>query len=382
MLDVNFQMLLGAGLIVYLSLALGLTMMLGVLREQAELRWWAASTWASVVGVLLMAWPGDPLVPWPVLLARNLAMGATGLLVLCGIARYLRRRVPLVSGLALLGAYITAVVWFTWYAPDRPLRYALFGVLSMAWDVWAIVLLVRRDGAGISIGRRIAASVLAVAALLWAARTGLRPWTLPAAGGLVLVTYLGNVVLLGAKYLALLMLLFERQLAELRVLARTDGLTRVLNRGAVLADGRAQLAACRRTRQPFSALMFDLDHFKRVNDTFGHQAGDAALRHAVDVLQRGIRRSDALFGRYGGEEFVLFLPGVEAVGAAEIARRLRTELEAQPLQLGTRHIVLTASVGVGMAAAADDLDAVLARADEGVYAAKATGRNRVAASTG
>jgi diguanylate cyclase (GGDEF)-like protein len=176
-----------------------------------------------------------------------------------------------------------------------------------------------------------------------------------------------------------MILLVERQLVELRRLARTDALTGAPNRAALLDDGQHQLALCRRQQRPFSALLLDLDYFKRINDTWGHQTGDEALRHSFRILRDDLRSYDVLFGRYGGEEFVLFLPGAALAQACALAERLRARLAAQPLvRAGQPPIPLTVSIGVAEAQPGGNLDRLLGRADAALYRAKAEGRDRVA----
>ena len=123
--------------------------------------------------------------------------------------------------------------------------------------------------------------------------------------------------------------------------------------------------------------MLDLDFFKQINDTWGHPVGDDALRHCVRVLRRNLRSYDALFGRYGGEEFALLLPGVALADARSLAERLRTRLATHPLKTGHGNIALTASIGVAEATA-PRLERLLAQADAALYRAKADGRDRVA----
>ncbi|SFF57407.1 PAS domain S-box-containing protein/diguanylate cyclase (GGDEF) domain-containing protein [Fontimonas thermophila] len=173
----------------------------------------------------------------------------------------------------------------------------------------------------------------------------------------------------------------ERKHAELaaRQLAVRDTLTGVLNRRGLEA-GLASVFE-RRKREPGLAvalLLIDLDHFKQANDTHGHAAGDAVLRHVAGVLERAVRRTD-LVARLGGDEFVVALVGIDGLAKAErIARSIVDEIQ-RPIALGDGvQVQIGASVGVAMAAPADaSAAAVLARADAAMYAAKQAGRGRV-----
>jgi diguanylate cyclase (GGDEF)-like protein len=167
--------------------------------------------------------------------------------------------------------------------------------------------------------------------------------------------------------------------AELRRQASTDGLTGILNHSAFIAAGQAEMERGRTDGQALSVLMFDVDHFKRINDRYGHAGGDLALQHLVGLLRSGLRDSD-LIGRLGGEEFAIVLRAVSPPMAGDIAERLRGRVETSRLAFGDRVIVMTVSVGVAVRGPADrTIEPIIARADEALYRAKAGGRNRVEA---
>jgi len=164
--------------------------------------------------------------------------------------------------------------------------------------------------------------------------------------------------------------------ARLRRLATTDPLTGLSNRRHFFERGAQELRRAARYRRPLALLMLDIDHFKSVNDRFGHEAGDAVLRDLAERLRTGLRSSD-LPGRIGGEEFAALLPETTAEQAEGLAERLRAAIAASPLGPGAR---ITVSLGVALAlpASEDSIDAVLRRADAALYRAKAGGRNQVA----
>jgi diguanylate cyclase (GGDEF)-like protein len=172
--------------------------------------------------------------------------------------------------------------------------------------------------------------------------------------------------------------------AKLEQMASTDPLTRVYNRRVFLDWCEKELHRSQRTGTPFSILMVDLDHFKDVNDTFGHQGGDLALCAAVEEIQDSIRGIDVL-GRWGGEEFTVLLPGASLEAAFVVAERVRRNIAGISLPMRTvtkrdetRFVTVTASVGLAAFQGEEDTIAdVMQRADSALYQAKARGRNQV-----
>ena len=164
---------------------------------------------------------------------------------------------------------------------------------------------------------------------------------------------------------------------RLELLATVDSLTETLNRRRFLELAAREVGRARRHNRPLAALLFDLDHFKAVNDTYGHAAGDQTLRQTAAAARGALRDSDVL-ARYGGEEFVALLPETDLQGAAAVAERLRAAVAAMTIEADGVRISITTSVGV--AEWRDDeasLERALARADEALYAAKRSGRNKV-----
>ncbi len=164
----------------------------------------------------------------------------------------------------------------------------------------------------------------------------------------------------------------------LEQLSTTDALTGLRNRRFAERFIGQEIERTRRHGNELSVFMADLDHFKRVNDSFGHGVGDAALRHTAAVLSKQMRKTDVA-ARWGGEEFLFALVEVPLAGAAVFAERQRAALEATPLVLADgRSIELTASIGVAaLLPGHTELQALLAAVDQALYAAKDAGRNRV-----
>lgn len=164
--------------------------------------------------------------------------------------------------------------------------------------------------------------------------------------------------------------------AELEKLAMLDALTGAGNRRHLDQRFDAEIAICRRDERCLSLVMFDLDHFKRINDTWGHPAGDIVLQKVVLVAKDLLRPSDFL-ARIGGEEFVMLLPGACLEGSKQIAERIRLAIAAQNIQVGNESVQVTASFGIANVALSMSLEDAIARADAALYRAKHGGRNQI-----
>lgn len=168
--------------------------------------------------------------------------------------------------------------------------------------------------------------------------------------------------------------------SQLRELATCDSLTGLLNRRAFLERGTALLDHCRRHAKPCAVLMIDIDHFKRINDRYGHQTGDDSLRACAASIAGALREADIL-GRLGGEEFAALLPHSSTESAHLVAERIRDAIsELQILSIASEPLRITVSIGMAEMAHRDaGIETILAWADQALYRAKAAGRNKVLA---
>jgi diguanylate cyclase (GGDEF)-like protein len=165
---------------------------------------------------------------------------------------------------------------------------------------------------------------------------------------------------------------------ETREHSLRDSLTNCFNRGHGLDTLESELRRARRSRQPLSILMFDIDHFKTINDELGHLRGDDLLRAVGAQLTRVLRSSDVRC-RYGGDEFLIILPDTPLVGAQQVAESVRREIATLAMNAGSKTIPVTLSVGVAAAGPAElGVSALIERADNALYQAKRAGRDRVA----
>jgi diguanylate cyclase (GGDEF)-like protein len=168
-----------------------------------------------------------------------------------------------------------------------------------------------------------------------------------------------------------------RMVKRLEELATTDGLTGLLNKRALTETARQKLRSAQRFKKPLSVLVCDLDHFKRVNDSYGHDVGDRVIVGFADVLRRAKRETDAV-GRFGGEEFVVVCEQTDPAGAELLALRVRQELAATTFVTQDGPLTVTCSVGVATyPQAGEDWDELFKATDEALYASKRGGRDRV-----
>lgn len=162
---------------------------------------------------------------------------------------------------------------------------------------------------------------------------------------------------------------------QLLQLSRHDGLTNLYNRRTFFELTGSEIARAKRYSIPISAIMFDLDHFKAINDTFGHLAGDFVLNRAAKILKKNSRLNDVT-ARYGGEEFVMLLPNTNSQQAVIVAERIRKEIETTTFDFDQHNIRLTISCGVAeLKEEDDDKNSFLSAVDEQLYEAKHAGRN-------
>lgn len=331
----------------------------------------------GLIGIMAMS---TPLPPW-IVVAANVCTVTGYLLVWSGLRQYLgrpagHRWVLAIAAAVLLLQSLPAV------RSSLPLR------LLVGWPViagtcyaaaWVIVKTPRSRGSlaltGMAVWMALYGSQQAVRVVLLAQAMALGEaidWNsvLMTAGRLLFFLF----ILVTMLWCALLVI--QDKAAALRRHADLDPLTGWFNRRAMASMVAAEVARARRLGSGLHLLVFDIDHFKSINDRHGHAAGDRALRHVTQRVAEALREYDLRF-RIGGEEFVVCVPGTQALGAAE---RLREQVATGPLDLDGAPLAITVSVGCASWAPSDaSWEAVLQRADEALYRAKRGGRNRVCA---
>lgn len=195
------------------------------------------------------------------------------------------------------------------------------------------------------------------------------------------------IVFFFALFMSLIIFYFEKrsfiQTVQLKKLnhslgkmVNTDILTRLSNRRSGLEFIQRQLKLCKREKKDFSLCFFDIDFFKKINDTYGHEIGDLALQHFAKLAEKNIRKSD-MFARWGGEEFLLVLPMTNAKGSYTICENLRKLIHDTPLVLNNQTITMTVSIGItSLQDSTENIDNLLQRVDKALYEAKDNGRNQ------
>lgn len=303
-----------------------------------------------------------------------------------------------IAGAAMeLGAYCLFFGFRRWRQALYPATAAAMLVVAgavalgaspqqMTWTVAVLVALLASAAAMILLRpqndapllQRIIGGVDALFALaiwMWMAVAGGRMDTFDASP-ILGFAYLSSYLLMIVNGFGFLLLCKMKDDAGMRRLATIDGLTETLNRRAFFERADAARMLAQRLRKPIALMMLDLDHFKQLNDGFGHACGDDALR-VFAATARGMLREHDLMGRLGGEEFALALPGTGLEGALHAAERLRVAVTEAPLPSCATGYRMTVSIGVIVIEPNEELTAALARADHALYAAKVGGRNRV-----
>ncbi len=173
------------------------------------------------------------------------------------------------------------------------------------------------------------------------------------------------------RYIFIINIMKLKNVAEKKAI--TDKLTGLFNRSIIDTLIQVEIERAKRNNKPISILLFDIDHFKKINDTYGHDKGDYALKTIAEIARRTLRKSDYVL-RWGGEEFLVILPETDLDGATKVAEKIRSNIENYNFKdIGK----VTVSIGVTMLKMGEPLNNAIKRVDEALYAAKNKGRNRV-----
>ena len=283
-------------------------------------------------------------------------------------------RATIAEGVLVLALLVVAVVYpiSAFSSVEQGMTIYVLAVYFLVPNRWILTTAVSLTGT---------AAFLIIATLRWT--EPLNQWATMVA----LLCFANFIGAAGSQRLHILRRLQYRALRsswqsndQLRRAADTDGLTRLLNRRRFFSAAAARLAEAQKEELPCSVLFFDVDHFKSVNDEYGHAAGDQCLRHIASIC-RAFFRSGDLVGRTGGEEIAVFLEGSDEEAAAALAERLRADIEASPAPAPLSRTP-TVTIGVAQCAGGEtNIEPAIQRADAAMYRGKRAGRNQVVQAT-
>jgi len=338
------------------------------------LRYWAAGTATLFAAGLTAATRGLTPDLLSITLA-NLLVFSGVYLQLVGSEHFFGQKPRYWPRYRLIGMLVLVSGWFTIVEPQY-LPRLMISIFVMSWLFSAHALLILRHG-GRSFAYRFTLFVL-VCALLSQVMRFATAWFLPTGTGILDTTPQNLIYIISYPFLMLLLAISlvlmatDRVRAEFEHLASHDSLTSALTRRNLTDVCQQELERCKRHGRTMSILLIDIDHFKSVNDNFGHQAGDRVLVQFVSAVTTLLRRADAI-GRLGGEEFVVVLPETPTEVALIVAERIRAKV--RELDDPAR---FTVSIGVATnRPGTDSVDALMARADRAMYQAKEQGRDQV-----
>lgn len=310
----------------------------------------------------------------------NLLLLSVAYLIWAAGAAYVGKRLPRRDWpWWLIAALVIAAIYFTVWQPDLRMRIVLQGAgIALFYGLAARAL--ATGGVARYPARYLFSLALVVHGLFTAT---LRPWLLsqsadlnPSTNILPALVGLESMIFFILLSLGIVLLVIEHIAHQLRMQAENDGLTNVFNRRAFFALLEKACSQSNRSGTPLAVLLIDLDHFKQVNDTWGHRCGDDVLRSFVHCTSSMIRSEDVM-GRLGGEEFSVFLPDTTLAQARVIAERIRQACADDQVASSGQLIRYTVSVGVARYQVNELPEAVMHRADQVMYQAKSHGRNQV-----
>ena len=360
-------------------------------RRRDGLRHWAVALLGNACGHLLLMLRGQVPDVLSVVVGNTLLSGVLVALI-AAIYQFHGRPVRwwlLLAPAALVMASVTV------FMDNFPARVGLVGMTIGLQSVWALAAALQRRHATVGRGHWLLVAGLAVEALVLVGRSVVAisvpdaELSILRSSSMQTLTFVATFSVVLVSSMGFVFMSRDRADENNRVMAALDPLTGVANRRSLIAALDRDVARSVRTRESIALMMVDIDHFKVVNDLYGHPVGDKVLCSVVNVLSQRVRAQD-LVGRYGGEEFMVVLPDTGVVGAEQLARELCKVVEVSRCKVEgvegvpDRGIAVTVSIGVFAARleSGDSWDMLIAAADRALYQAKENGRNRVEVATG
>ncbi|MDB5992065.1 MAG: hypothetical protein JWQ10_3468 [Herbaspirillum sp.] len=310
--------------------------------------------------------------------AQNICLIMTSGLFLMGTCQFFERPLPRRFLPLLIGVSVFAMWLFSGYAGadiGRRLFARTLLIMLYAYLAWVIY---RQPH---TFARRLTVSIVTVLVGLILVRT-IAGYLAPNGDGVDSLEIVQMVYAIGFSStdvlipICAILMISEELRFVLENLAMRDSLTGLLTRRALFEFGENEMAGCRRRGASLSVLMLDLDHFKQINDNYGHHVGDSVIRDFAERTQSMLRKP-FLLARYGGEEFVAVLPDIGAADAALIAERIRSRIDANPENPELPGYRVSIGIATTLVIGNESLTALIQKADQGLYQAKQRGRNRI-----
>lgn len=357
-------------------------------RRRDGLGRWAAALLVNAIGHLLIMLRG--LIPDLLsIVVGNLMLSSVFVGMIAAVYQFQGRPV---RWALLLAPPLLVLVFVSVFIDNFPARVSFVGLVIGLQAVWALLAALSHRHATVGRGQWLLVAGLSLEAVVLGGRalvaisTHSEATNILQGSGLQTLTFLATFSVVLVSSVGFVFMSRDRADENNRVLAALDPLTGVANRRSLIAALDRDVARAQRMREPMALMMVDIDHFKDVNDQYGHPAGDRVLCSVVNVLRRRVRAQD-LVGRYGGEEFMVLLPDTGLVGAEQLARELCKAVEESRCPadgVPGPGIAVTVSIGVfgGRLESGDSWDMLIAAADRALYQAKNNGRNRVEVATG
>lgn len=357
-------------------------------RRRDGLGRWAAALLVNAIGHLLIMLRG--LIPDVLsIVVGNLMLSSVFVGMIAAVYQFQGRPVrwPL-----LLAPPLLVLVFVSVFIDNFPARVSFVGLVIGLQAVWALLAALSHRHATVGRGQWLLVAGLLLEAVVLGGRalvaisTHTEATNILQSSALQTLTFLATFSVVLVSSVGFVFMSRDRADENNRVLAALDPLTGVANRRSLIAALDRDVARAQRMREPMALMMVDIDHFKDVNDQYGHPAGDRVLCSVVNVLRQRVRAQD-LVGRYGGEEFMVLLPDTGLTGAEQLARELCKAVEESRCPadgVPGPGIAVTVSIGVfgGRLESGDSWDMLIAAADRALYQAKNNGRNRVEVATG
>lgn len=378
-------------MIIVSSLMMAVSMaVVGWGRRRDGLGHWAAALLVNAVGHVLLMLRGQVPDVLSIVVGNTLLSGVlVGMIV--AIYQFQGRTISWLLLLTPSALVMGSVIVFI---DNFPSRVGFVGLVIGLQAVWALATALERRHVTVGRGHWLLVAGLALEAVVLLGRSALAMTVQGAEVGILqssslqTLTFVATFSVVLVSSMGFVFMSRDRADENNRVMAALDPLTGVANRRSLIAALDRDVARAVRTRESIALMMVDIDHFKDVNDQYGHPVGDQVLCSVVNVLRQRVRAQD-LVGRYGGEEFMVVLPDTGLVGAEQLARELCKAVEVSRCRVDGADgvegdgIAVTVSIGVygGRLESGDSWDMLIAAADRALYQAKENGRNRVEVAT-